>query len=314
MPPPRGTPNFLEGPGDYDTTTVVHSDTYPAIDPTKADLSGRAVFVSGASRGIGRRICISFALAGASMIAIGGRSSLTETAQAMKKAAVEAGRPEPRVLELSVDVTDRGSVNAAAARIRKEFGRIDVVVNNAGLLTGFGPLADSDPDGWWETMTVNVKGPYLVARALLPLMLETGGVEGGGPEAGLKTFVTVASVAVHLRTPGASAYQTSKLAALRLTEFIDAEYAGKGVVAFSVHPGNIVTDMTDNPDFPMQEDLVPVFVDTVELAGDSIVYLTAKRREWLGGRYINLTWDLPELMSMEQEIVKDDKLKLRMVL
>ena len=75
MPPPRGTWNPLEGPGDYTTTKQVHSDTYPAIDPTKANLGGKAVFISGASKGFGKAIALSLAKAGASYIAIGARSS-----------------------------------------------------------------------------------------------------------------------------------------------------------------------------------------------------------------------------------------------
>ncbi|KAI3332242.1 NAD(P)-binding protein [Xylariaceae sp. AK1471] len=305
MPPPKGTPNPIEGPGDYTTTSVVHNDTYPAIDPAKADLTDKAVFISGATKGLGKSISVSFAKAGASMIAIGARSNLGETAQAIREAAASVGKPEPKVLELKLDVTSQESVNAAAAEIKKAFGRIDIVVNNAGLLSGQGLIAETDPDAWWNTMAVNVKGPYLMMRALVPLMLEAGG---------LKTFVTVSSVGAHCRTPRASGYQTSKLAVLRLTEFLNAEYSDKGILAFSIHPGNALTDMTSGPDgTKMPKELAPIFVDTPELAGDSVVYLTAKRRDWLGGRYVNVTWDLPELMGMEDEIVKGDKLKVQLV-
>ncbi|KAI1821083.1 NAD(P)-binding protein [Xylaria intraflava] len=304
MPPPKGTPNPLLGPGDYDTTSIVHSDTYPAIDPTKADLKGKAVFISGASRGIGRSIGVSYAKAGASKIAIGARSSTGETAQAIKAAAASVGKPEPQILELKIDVTNQESVGAMAAEIKKAFGHLDIVVNNAGLLASLGPMVETDPAAWWETLAVNVKGPYLVMRALVPLMLE-------GESLG--TFVTVSSVGAHLRTPGASAYQISKLAVLRLTEFLGAEYGDKGIFGFAIHPGNILTDMVTGPDGKPAEPLAHVFVDTAELAADSIVYLTAKRRAWLSGRYVNVTWDLPELMVMEDEIVKGDKLKVELV-
>ncbi|KAI0439515.1 NAD(P)-binding protein [Xylaria telfairii] len=303
MPPPRGTPNPIEGPGDYDTTSVIHNDTYPAIDSAKADLAGKAVFISGATRGIGQGISISFARAGASMIAIGARSALGETAQAIKAAAASVGKPEPKVLELKLDVTSQESVDSAAAEVKKTFGRIDIVVNNAGLLSG-GVIAETDPETWWNTMAVNVKGPYLVMRALTPLMLDTNS---------LKTFVTISSVGAHCRSPGLSAYQTSKLAVLRLTEFLDAEYSGKGIIAFSIHPGNVLTDMTNGPDSKISEALLPIFVETPALAGDSIVYLTKERREWLGGRYVNVTWDLPELVGLKDEIVKGDKLKIQLV-
>lgn len=232
--------------GDYDTTSVVHNDTYPAIDPTKADLSGKAVFISGASRGIGRSISVSFARAGASMIAIGGRSDLSATAQEIRAAATAAGRQEPKVLEIKFDVASKESVDAAAVEIKNSFGRVDIVVNNAGLLAEWTNLADTDPDKWWSMMTVNLKGPYLVMRALVPLMLEAGG---------MKTFVTVSSVGAHLRSPGGSGYQISKLAVLRLTEFLDAEYRDKGVIAFTIHPGNVPTDMTIVSDGKVADEL-----------------------------------------------------------
>ncbi|KAI1434688.1 NAD(P)-binding protein [Xylaria sp. CBS 124048] len=306
MPPPRGSFNPIEGPGDYDTTSVVHSDTYPAIDPAKADLKGKAVFISGATRGIGRGISVSFAKAGASMIAIAARSNTSETAQALRTAALSVGRPQPQILELKLNVTNRESVEAAAAEIKKTFGRIDIVVNNAGIFPSLDLIADTDPEAWWDTMAVNAKGPYLVMRALLPLMLEVGG---------MKTFVTVSSVAAHSRTTMASAYQISKLAVLRLTELVHAEYSDKGVIALSIHPGNVVTSMTEGPAGASLSTTLPhVFVDSAELAGDATVYLAAERREWLSGRYINVTWDLPELMAMRDEIVKVDKLKLQLVL
>ncbi|KAI8630486.1 NAD(P)-binding protein [Xylariaceae sp. FL1651] len=300
MPPPRGTPNPIEGPGDYDTTSVVHNDTYPAIDPAKADLTGKAVFISGATRGLGKEISVSFAKAGASMIAIGARSDLSETAKAIRAAAASVGKPEPKILELKLDVASRESVDAAAAEIKKTFGRIDIVINNAGLFSGRGLIAETDPDAWWETMAVNVKGPYLVMRALIPLMLEAGG---------MKTFITVSSVGAHCRTPTVSAYQTSKLAVLRLTEFLHAEYSDQGIIGFSIHPGNIPTDMTTGPETPKE-----LAAKTPELVGDSLVYLAAERRDWLGGRYVNVTWDLPELMGMKDEIVKGDKLKVQLVI
>jgi hypothetical protein len=56
-----------------------------------------------------------------------------------------------------------------------------------------------------------------------------------------------------------------------------------------------------------------VFTESAELSADTIVYLTRERREWLGGRYVNCTWDMPELMAQKDEIVKDDKLKVRLV-
>ncbi|KAI2623680.1 putative short-chain type dehydrogenase [Xylaria nigripes] len=213
MPPPRGTTNVSEGLGDYDITSITN-------------LAVRAVFISGATRGIGRSISVSFAKAGASMIAIGARSNLSETTRKIMDGAVNAGKPEPRVFVLKLDVTSQESVEAAVAEIKKTFGH---------------------PDAWWDTMTVNIKGPYLVMCSPLPFMLETEG---------LKTFVTVSSVATHLQFPTTSSYQISKLAVFRLTECLNVEYRNRGVITFSTHPGNVATELVTGPGGIVEDGLV----------------------------------------------------------
>lgn len=149
MPPPKGTKNALEGPGDYTMTKTVHSDTYPAIDPTKADLSGKAVYVSGASRGIGREMALSYSKAGASYIAISARGDLSVVEKEIKKAAADAGRIEPKTLSIKVDVTKLESVKNLASEIDKAFGKLDILVNNAAIIGDFTRIVDSDPDSWW---------------------------------------------------------------------------------------------------------------------------------------------------------------------
>ena len=150
-------------------------------------------------------------------------------------------------------------------------------------------------------MNVNLRGPYLIARATLPLLLKSD----------LKTLINISSVGAHCVTPSGSDYQTSKLALLRLTEFIAQENADKGIIAFSVHPGNMLTDMVkDSP-----EGIKHIYTETVTLCADTLVYLSKERREWLGGRYLNVTWDLPELLApeMQKKIVDGDMLKVRLV-
>jgi NAD(P)-dependent dehydrogenase (short-subunit alcohol dehydrogenase family) len=220
---------------DYDMTSVVHSDTYPAIDPVKADLSGKAVFVSGASRGLGAAMAVSFAKAGASLIAIGARSDLSATTKAIENATASVGKAAPKILPLKIDITSPESVDAASAEVRNAFGRLDIVINNAGVLNT-AKIADSDPAEWLRPFYANMYGPYLVMRAFIPLLLEGGD----------KTIITVSSVGAHVVMPGMSAYQMSKYAVLRLSEFAQAEYGDQGLLTFSIHPGNIPTDMVDD--------------------------------------------------------------------
>jgi len=258
--------------------------------------------VVGASKGIGLSIAKSFAQAGASHIAIGARSSLSSVKEAVLRAASDAKRPAPQVLEVKIDVTSQKSTEDSAAFVEKEFGKLDILLINAGILGSPALIADSDPEKWWETWNVNLRGPYLVSRAFLPLMLKGGD----------KTIITTSSVGAHVVAPAMSAYQDSKLAVLRFMEFVTKEYADKGVIAFAIHPGNIPTDIVGGPE-GLRSDLKPVFVETTELSADTIVYLTKERREWLGGRYINCTWDMPELMAQKDEIIKGNKLKVRLV-
>ena len=96
---------------------------------------------------------------------------------------------------------------------------------------------------------------------------------------------------------------------LRFTEFINAEYGDKGVLAYTLHPGAIPTDMS----YSMPSDMLHVLVDTPELASHTILWLIKERREWLAGRYLSCQWDVEELLARKQEIVDGDKLKVRMV-
>lgn len=178
-----------------------------------------------------------FAQAGASHIALGARSDLSSQKDIVLAAAAAAKRAEPKVISVKIDIADQKSTEAAAALIEKEFGRLDIVVINAGIF-GRAMIAESDPDEWWNTWTTNLKGPYLVSRAFLPLLLKGGD----------KTIVTTSSVGAHCISPGLSAYQDSKLAVLRLMEFVNVEYKDQGVTAFAIHPGNIPTDMIGGPE------------------------------------------------------------------
>lgn len=124
---------------------MVHNDTYPAIDPLKVDLHRVAVFITGGSRGLGRAMALSFAKAGASHIAVGARSSLTTLAQDILTTAASAGRSAPQFLPFQMDVTSLSSVAEAAAEVEKAFGKLHILINNAGILGQYGLVADSEP-------------------------------------------------------------------------------------------------------------------------------------------------------------------------
>lgn len=204
------------------------------------------MYIGGASRGIGRAIATSFARGGASLIAISARSasSLEPVAEELRAAAQEAGRNDIsaplRVVCVAVEASSPESVAAAAETVRRECGRLDIIVQNAAIIGTPARIIDADPDAWWNVYEINVRGQFLAAKYFLPLLLGTPG--------GLRTFVTVASVGAHVVGEEYSHYQSSKYVNLRIAEFVDREHSRDGVSAWCVHPGNVLTDMAGGPD------------------------------------------------------------------
>lgn len=183
-------------------------------------------------------------------------------------------------LTLRADVTDPAEVESAIEQVLAAFGRIDVLVNNAGI-TGSAqatvchetPVQDFD-----RVLSVNVRGPFLCSRAVLPTMLS----QGSGH------IITVASVAGLVAFPGRCAYTTSKGAAVLFTKSLAVDYASKGIRANAVCPGFVQTPMTqwrlDVPELRAQvESTIPMgrvaqpeeIAEAIAmLASDTLVYLT----------------------------------------
>ncbi len=277
-----------------------HHDTYPAIDPTKADLSGKSVLITGASKGVGRCAAARFAAAGCSKIALAARSSVAEVEKEVKAAAKQAQRPEPLVLGLEVDVTSEASVAAAADKVAQEFGSLDVLINNAGYLENWVPVGESKPTEWWRSWEVNVKGTYLCSHYFLPLVLKSE----------MRTVLNLSSAGGHNTNFGASAYQTGKSAICRFTEFLDREYADQGLTAVVLHPGGVKTELAQN----MPEQMHAWLIDTPELPADVFVWLAKEKRDWLAGRFISANWDVDELEARKDEILAKDTLKFKMTI
>ncbi len=168
----------------------------------------RVAVVTGASRGIGLHL-----------------------AAALERAGYAVERGSSAV----ADVTDPAAVRGWVAEVAARHGRIDVLVNNAGVIDTEVPLSESDPGEWWRTMEVNVLGPYLVTRAVLPGML----ARGSGRVVNLNSGAGLRAGAV------AGAYNASKTALSRLTGSTHLEGWDHGVRAFDLAPGVVRTDMTE---------------------------------------------------------------------
>lgn len=138
-----------------------------------------------------------------------------------------------------------------------------------------------------------------MTRSFLPLLLASKG----------KTILNISSGGAHYTSYGGSAYQSTKFALLRLSEFTNAEYGEQGILTYSLHPGGVVTQLSSGLPQEMQ---ARILKDKAELASDTFVYLTRKREEWLAGRYIDVRWDMEEFFGMKEEIVGKDLLRVRL--
>ena len=185
------------------------------------EIAGKAVLITGASRGIGAAAARAFAQAGA-RVGVAGRDSA-----ALRAVAAQTGG-----LALPCDVSDAGQVEAAVEAMVAAHGRLDVLINNAGIIDPIATIEAADPEAWGQVMDVNIKGVFHGMRAALPVMRR----QGGG------TIITVGSGAAYNALEGWSAYCTSKAGALMLTKAAHVE-AGAVVRALSLSPGTVATDM-----------------------------------------------------------------------
>lgn len=298
------TPTQKHAASGGNFTPITHSTTYDYISPLHLDLTGKHVVVTGAAyeNGIGYATATAFARAGAFFIALADIHPVSETLVSnLKTAAVQAGRPEPQILVCTVDITSLPSVQSLHTHITCACNPnpIDIIINNAAHMEPAQRLLDSDPETYWRTWEVNVRGLMNMARTFLPSLLSSP----------TKTMLNLSSSGALSARPAGASYRCSKLAILRWTESLQLEYGGEGLLTYCVNPGSVKTELSRG----IGEQARAGLRDQPGMAGDTIVWLAAQRREWLGGRYVSCAWDMEELMGMEGEIVRGDKLKLRMV-
>jgi NAD(P)-dependent dehydrogenase (short-subunit alcohol dehydrogenase family) len=213
-----------------------HHDVYPAIDPTREQLSaaGKFVVVTGGGSGIGPRIAEAFAKAGAAKIALLGR---TERTLLSTKQSLEDKYPA-KVFTYVADVVQEAAVNEAFRQM-EAVGPIDVLVNNAGYLPDKLDIVSSDVEQWWTAYNINVKGALLVTRAFL---------KNSASDAVLINIATGLSYIPPMA--GFSAYSSSKLASSSFFEHLQFEKPALRV--FNLHPGLVGTAMGQKAlaDFP----------------------------------------------------------------
>lgn len=190
-------------------------------------MKNKSAIITGASRGIGEAAARKFAALGAKVLLC------ARTTSDIDRIAAEINASGGTALTLATDVSEYGQVQAAINLAQFEFGGVDVLINNAGLLDPIARLETSDVAAWDTVIDVNVKGVYYGMRAAVPVMKAAGG----------GTIITIGSGAATSTLEGWSHYNTSKAAVHHLSACVAAEEGENGIRAMILSPGTVATEM-----------------------------------------------------------------------
>ncbi|WAJ43372.1 SDR family NAD(P)-dependent oxidoreductase [Mycobacterium sp. Aquia_216] len=214
-----------------------------------AELDGRVAIVTGAARGIGIAIARAFDHRGASVVICDVGGNPEHVASGLR-----------RSIGVVCDVSSEHDVDALIKRTLDEFGRLDIVVNNAGIDGAFTSLAESAPETFDQVIAVNLRGVYLVMRKSIPALISSGG----------GSVINIASIAAVVAFAGASAYTASKAGVVGLTRVAAHEYGSSGVRVNAILPGVIET--------PMLADLKETTPDMYQQIKAQAVAMTSQAR------------------------------------
>ena len=188
--------------------------------------AGRTAVITGGASGLGLE-------AAKRITQEGGKVCLWDlNPDALASAKTETGA----VHVIALDVSDAKAVEAAAAEAKKVLGKIDILINSAGITGATQPVIGYPIDSWLKVINVNVNGLFYCCRAIAPLMVE----------AGYGRIVNISSVAGKEGNPNASAYSATKAAVIGLTKSLGKELAGKGIIANAVTPATFESPILDN--------------------------------------------------------------------
>jgi NAD(P)-dependent dehydrogenase (short-subunit alcohol dehydrogenase family) len=249
------------------------------------EFSGKTVLVTGAASGQGRAVAIAFARAGANVGAI-------DVARKLEYPGYESGTPDklatlaaehPGIVTCVADVRRDAEVKAAVASVMAAFGRIDVLFNNAGICA-YAPLVEMSEDAWDAMIDINLKGAFLVARHVAPVMIaqKSGVIINNSSVGGLRGMARL------------SHYAASKFGMVGLTKSWAIELAPHGIRVVSIHPTGVNTAMNDGlamlegttPEAIAERsagNLLPVpWIEPSDVA-ESVLFLASERARFVTG-------------------------------
>lgn len=249
-------------------------------------LPERVAVVTGASRGIGAAIARALAANGYAVCL------LARDGPAVAAVAAEIEAIGGRAMARSVDVTDDGAVGVGVEAVRLSWGRIDLLVNNAGAIEREVPLWEADVDQWWSVVTTNVRGPFLMTRAVVPLMIAAGGGR----------VINLNSGAGMAERSELSAYTASKSALARITGSTHRAGWAQGIRAFDLAPGVVRTEMTLSMKLHQGR---TVWTDATDVTSLVLALASGQLDAW-SGRFVQASVDTPESLRERAGFGLDD--------
>ncbi len=239
------------------------------------DLTDRVTIVTGASRGIGRAIAVTLAQAGAAVACVArSEGPLKETVSLCEKAGGKA-------LDFVCDIKDQAAVNAVVSNVLENFGRIDVMVNNAGTTRDNLMMRMSDEE-WDDVIDTNMKGSFHFCRAVArPMLKQKGG-----------KLINIISATGQAGNVGQANYAASKAGIAAFTKSVAREMSAKGIICNCIAPGYIVTEMSEKLSDKHKErlfDLIPLArTGKPEEVAYAVAFLASDLGNFINGQVINV--------------------------
>jgi NAD(P)-dependent dehydrogenase (short-subunit alcohol dehydrogenase family) len=276
-------------------------------------LQGRSAIITGGSSGLGYSIASAFLAEGANVVICGRDRQALESA----RAGLDAGTAgTKRLMAFASDVSSKDQVDELVSRSISEFGEIDILINNAGVLGPIGRIEDTAIDEWRAAMDINFFGVLLPCRALIPGMRSRGygkivNLSGGGATSPRPFF---------------GAYAASKAAVVRLTENLAEELRGTGLNINAIAPGALNTRLLTQalaagPERAGEVEFANALRQqttggaSMARAAELCVFLSSTLSDGITGRLISAPWDpWPDLRHRVEELSKTDIYTLRRIL
>jgi len=271
-------------------------------------LKDRVAIVTGAGRGIGRAIALAFAQEGANIIAV------SRTSEEIEETVRQIKALNSNAFALKADVSNQEDVNEIIRSATQNFGKVDILVNSAGIQGPIGPVVENNIDQWIKTVHVNLIGTFLCTRAVLPIMIKRRcgkviNLSGGGATSPRPCF---------------TAYAVSKAAVVRFTESIAHEVKEFNIQVNAIAPGAVNTrmliqvlaagDAAGENELAAAKHQLETGGTPPDRAADLAVFLASDESDGLSGRLISAVWDdWQRIASQIEEVMHTDLYTLRRI-